>query len=245
MSLTGKTALVTGGSRGIGAATARRLADSGANVVLTYVNGKEKAEGVVRDIEEKGGRAVALRADAGDPAAVTAAVDEAAAAFDGLDILVNNAGILVAGAFAETAVDDLDRLYAVNIRGVFVATQAAVRHLPEGGRVITVGSALAERVPSAGLTAYTTAKAALAGLTRGLARDLAPQGINAVLVHAGLIDTDMNPADGPGAQFFASIPALGRYGTPEEIAETVVFLAGPGGRYITGTAITVDGGFAA
>jgi 3-oxoacyl-[acyl-carrier protein] reductase len=162
-----------------------------------------------------------------------------------IDILVNNAGIFAGGPLEEMTVDQADRLWAVDVRAVFAASQAAARHMTEGGRIISIGSALAERVPVPGLTLYAMCKAALTGLTRGLARDLAPRGITVTVVHGGLIDTDMNPADGPGAGLLRPVTAAGRYGQADDIAATVAYLAGDGGRYVTGTAVTVDGGFAA
>jgi 3-oxoacyl-[acyl-carrier protein] reductase len=243
--LAGKVALVTGGSRGIGAAIARRLAHNGAAVALTYVSAADQAHAVARQIDADGGQALVIRAQAADPSAVVAAVEQTVRQLGRIDILVNNAGIVLTGPIEEMTVDQADRLWAVDVRAVFVAAQAAARHMPEGGRIITVGSALAERVPFTGMTLYAMAKSALTGLTRGLARELGPRGITVTVVHGGLIDTDMNPADGPAAGSLSSIPALGRYGTADDIARTVAHLAGDGGRYVTGTTITVDGGFAA
>jgi 3-oxoacyl-[acyl-carrier protein] reductase len=243
--LAGKVALVTGGSRGIGAAIAQRLARDGAAVALTYSASADKARAVAKQIDADGGRVLVLQADNADPGAVTAAVERTVADLGRIDVLVNNAGIFAGGPVEEFTVEQADRLWAVNVRAVIVAAQAAARHMGEGGRIITIGSALAERVPVPGLTLYAMAKSALTGLTKGLARDLGPRGITVSVVHGGLIDTDMNPADGPGAEFLATVPALGRYGRAEDIAATVAHLAGPGGRYISGAAITVDGGFAA
>jgi 3-oxoacyl-[acyl-carrier protein] reductase len=243
--LTGKVALVTGGSRGIGAAIARRLAREGAAVALTYVSAAAAARAVAKQIDADGGTVLVIHADNADPAAVTAAVEQTVQRLGRIDILVNNAGIFDGGPLEALTVDQADRLWAVDVRAVFVAAQAAARHMPEGGRIITVGSALAERVPVPGMTLYSMAKSALTGLTRGLARDLGPRGITVTVVHGGLIDTDMNPADGPAAGALSRIPALGRYGVADDIARTVAYLAGEGGRYVTGTAITVDGGFAA
>jgi 3-oxoacyl-[acyl-carrier protein] reductase len=243
--LSGKVALVTGGSRGIGAAIARRLARDGAAVALTYVTAAAQARAVAKQIDADGGRVLVIQADNADPCAVTAAVEQTVADLGRIDILVNNAGIIISGPLEEITVEQADRLWAIDVRAVFTASQAAARHMSEGGRIITIGSALAQRVPVPGLTLYTMAKSALTGLTRGLARDLAPRGITVTVVHGGLIDTDMNPAGGPSAAFLRTIPALGRYGHPEDIAATVSHLAGDGGRYVTGTAITVDGGFAA
>ena len=243
--LTGKVALVTGGSRGIGAATALRLAGDGAAVALTYATAADKAQAVARQIEAGGGQALVIQADNADPGAVIAAVEQTVRTLGRIDILVNNAGIIESGPLEEMTVEQADRLWAVDVRAVFVASQAAARHMTEGGRIITIGSALANRVPVPGLTLYSMAKSALTGLTRGLARDLGAQGITVTVVHGGLIDTDMNPAEGPGARLLGHIPALGRYGTAADIAATVAHLAGDGGRYMTGTAVAVDGGFAA
>ena len=243
--LAGKVALVTGGSRGIGAAIVRRLAQQGATVAFTYVSSADKARAVAKQIDADGGRVLVIQADNADPGAVTAAVEQTVSHLGRIDILVNNAGIFAGGTLEKMTAELLDRTWAIDVRAVFVASQAAARHMGEGGRIITVGSALAERVPVPGLTLYAMCKAALTGLTRGLARDLGPRGITAAVVHGGLIDTDMNPADGPAAGFLRGVPALGRYGQVDDIATTVVHLAGDGGRYVTGTAITVDGGFAA
>ena len=243
--LTGKVALVTGGSRGIGAAVARRLAANGATVALTYVSSADKAEAVAKQIEADGGRALVIQADNADPAAVSAAVERTVRELGRLDILVNNAGVFDGGPFDEMTVERADRLWSVNVRAVFVASQAAARHLGAGGRIITIGSAVTERVPVPGMTLYAMSKAALTALTKGMARDLGERGILVTVVHGGLIDTEMNPADSPVAGSFSQVPALGRYGTAEDIADAVAYLASDGGRYITGTALTVDGGFAA
>jgi 3-oxoacyl-[acyl-carrier protein] reductase len=243
--LAGKVALVTGGSRGIGAAIARRLARNGAAVAFTYVTAADKAQAVAKRIDASGGRVLVIQADSADPGAVVAAVDQTVQELGGLDILVNNAGAFIGGPVEEATVEQADHLWAVDVRAVFVACQAAAGHMSEGGRIITIGSALADHVPVPGMTLYAMAKSALTGLTRGLARDLGPRGITVALVHGGLIDTGMNPADGPAASFLSGIPALGRYGSAEDIAAIVAHLAGDGGRYVTGAAISVDGGFAA
>jgi len=243
--LAGKVALVTGGSRGIGAAIARRLARDGAAVAFTYVRAADQARAVAKQIDADGGRALVIRADSADPGAVAAAVEQTVQELGRLDILVNNAGVFMGGPLEEATVGQADRLWAVDVRAVFVASQAAARHMSQAGRIITIGSALADRVPAPGMTLYAMAKSALTGLTRGLARDLGPRGITVALVHGGLIDTDMNPADDPAASVLSSIPELGRYGTAEDIAALVTHLAGDAGRYVTGTAISVDGGFAA
>ena len=241
--LDGKAALVTGGSRGIGAATALRLAREGADVAVGYVNGKEAAEDVVRAVEALGRRAVALRADTGDATEAAEVVHAAAEALGRLDILVNNAGVGVLGPLDTLSLADVDRVLDINVRGVFLASQAAAARLPEGGRIITIGSCMAQRVPGPGGTLYATSKAALAGLTKALARELGGRGITANLVLPGPIDTDMNPADGPYAAGQVAMTALGRFGTAEEVASTVAHLARA--TYVTGAEFSVDGGHAA
>jgi NAD(P)-dependent dehydrogenase (short-subunit alcohol dehydrogenase family) len=242
--LAGKVALVTGGSRGIGAAIARRLAQDGAAVAFTYVSAAEKAQAVAKQIDADGGRVLVIEANNADPGAVTAAVEQTVRELGRIDILVNNAGIFAGGPLEEMTLEQVDRTLAIDVRAVFLASQAAARHMSGDGRIINIGSALAERVPGPGMTLYAMCKSALTGLTKGLARDLGPRGITATVVHGGLIDTDMNPADGPGAGLSA-VTALGHYGIVDDIAATVAHLAGDGGRYVSGTAITVDGGFAA
>jgi NAD(P)-dependent dehydrogenase (short-subunit alcohol dehydrogenase family) len=241
--LDGKVALVTGGSRGIGAATAVRLARAGADVAVTYVNGKEAASDVVRAVEALGRRGVALRADSADAGEAAEAVARTASALGGLDVLVNNAGVGVIGPLETLSAKDVDRVLAVNVRGVFLASQAAAALMPEGGRIITIGSCMAQRVPGPGGTLYTMSKSALIGLTKALARELGARGITANIVHPGPIDTDMNPADGPYGPDQAALTALGRFGTTEEVASTVVHLAGAS--YVTGAEFAVDGGHAA
>ncbi|MEV6010932.1 3-oxoacyl-ACP reductase family protein [Streptomyces sp. NPDC051976] len=243
--LDGKVALVTGGSRGIGEAVALRLAADGADVALTYRGNEERAARVVDKITEMGRRAWAVRSDSADPRAVRAAVEEIAARFGRIDILVNNAGVGLLGPVEDITLEDIDHVLEVNVRAPFVAAQAALRHMTEGGRIVSIGSCIAERVAFAGGTLYATSKTALTGMTKALARELGPRGITANLVHPGPIDTDMNPADGPSADFQSGLTALGHYGQPSDIAETVAHLVGEGGRYVTGAAIAVDGGFAA
>ncbi|GAA3647680.1 SDR family NAD(P)-dependent oxidoreductase [Streptomyces chitinivorans] len=243
--LYGKAALVTGGSRGIGEAVALRLAREGADVALTHRDSEESARRVAEKIKAMGRRALVVRADSADPEAVRAAVDAAAAEFGRLDILVNNAGIGLVGPIGEIAAEDVDRTLYVNVRAPFLACQAALAHMGEGGRIITIGSCVAERVAFPGASLYATGKAALTGLTKALARELGPRGVTANLVHPGPVDTGMNPADGPGADYQSGLTALGRYGKPEEIAATVAHLAGAQGRYITGASIAVDGGLTA
>ncbi len=234
---------MTGGSRGIGAAAAVRLALEGADVAVGYVHGKEAAEEVVRAVEARGRRAVALRADAADPGEAAGVVNAAAQALGGLDILVNNAGVGVLGPLETLSLTEVDRVLAVNVRAVFLASQAAAAIMPEGGRIITVGSCMAQRVPGPGGTLYAMSKAALTGLTKALARELGGRGITANLVHPGPIDTDMNPADGPYAAGQAAMTALGRFGTAGEVASTVAYLAGAA--FVTGAEFAVDGGHAA
>ncbi|MFE2636037.1 SDR family NAD(P)-dependent oxidoreductase [Streptomyces scopuliridis] len=243
--LDGKVAFVTGGSRGIGEAVALRLAGDGADVALTYQHSAERATEVVDRIKALDRRALAVRADSADPVAVRDAVDRAAAEFGRLDILVNNAGTGAMGPVGDVSLDDVDRVLSVNVRAPFLTSQAALRHMSEGGRIVTIGSCMAERAAFPGGALYATSKTALTGLTKALARELGPRGITANLIHPGPIDTDMNPADGPGAEMQRGFTALGRYGRPSDIAATVAHLAGDGGRYVTGASIAVDGGFAA
>ncbi|AIN57320.1 3-oxoacyl-ACP reductase family protein [Pseudomonas soli] len=243
--LTGKVALVQGGSRGIGAAIVRRLAREGAKVAFTYVSSSASAEALAGEINSGGGQALALRADSADTQAVQQAVADTAKAFGGLDILVNNAGVLTVAPVAEFDLADFDRLLAVNVRSVFVATQAAVKHMGQGGRVINIGSTNAERMPFAGGAPYAMSKSALVGLTKGLARDLGPQGITVNNVQPGPVDTDMNPASGEFAESLIPLMAIGRYGQADEIASFVAYLAGPEAGYITGASLLADGGFAA
>lgn len=245
LELAGKVALVTGGSRGIGAAIARRLARGGADVALTYVSAAERARTVVGEIEAAGRRGLAIAADSADSAAVVGAVERTVAELGRIDILVNNAGIALMGPLEAVTLDDVDRTLAIHVRSVFLASQAAARHMGAGGRIVSIGSCLAERAPGPGTTLYSMSKAALVGLTKGLARDVGPRGITANLVQPGPIDTDMNPADGPGADGQRSLLAVGHYGSADDIAATVAHLAGEGGRFITGATIAVDGGFAA
>ncbi|MFF9216751.1 SDR family NAD(P)-dependent oxidoreductase [Streptomyces viridosporus] len=241
--LRGRVALVTGGGRGIGAATALRLAREGADVAVTYVNDEEAAASVVRAVEALGRRAMALRADAADAAEAAGAVTAAVRALGRLDILVNNAGVGLLGPLETLSPADVDRVLAVNVRGAFVTAQAAAAHLPEGGSIVTVGTCMTQRVPGPGGTLYAMSKSALVGLTKALARELGGRGITANIVHPGPIDTDLNPADGPHAPGQAAMTALGRFGTADEVADTVVHLAGAA--YVTGAEFAVDGGHAA
>ena len=243
--LDGKVALVQGGSRGIGAAIVRRLARDGARVAFTYVSSAGPAEQLAQEIIGNGGQALALRADSADAAAVQLAVDDTAKAFGGLDILVNNAGVLTVAPIAEFDLGDFDRMLAVNVRSVFVASQAAVRYMGQGGRIINIGSTNAERMPFAGGAPYAMSKSALVGLTRGMARDLGPQGITVNNVQPGPVNTDMNPVDGPNAAAMHGLMALARHAHPEEIAGMVGYLASPEAAFVTGASLNIDGGFAA
>ena len=243
--LTGKVALVTGGSRGLGAAIAQRLAHDGATVAITYTSSPQKADEVVLAIESAGGKALAIRADSADVEAVKNAVTETVKAFGRLDILVNNAGIAVMAAIDEFSMDDFDRLIAVNVKGVFVATQEAVRHMTEGGRIVMIGSVNSDLVPFVGGSVYALTKGAIASFTRGLARDLGPRGITVNNIQPGPIDTDMNPAEGPFADSLKSTMALQRYGRAEEVAAMVSYLASPEAAFVTGASLKIDGGFAA
>ncbi|MDN3516581.1 3-oxoacyl-ACP reductase family protein [Aquisalimonas lutea] len=241
-SLTGKVALVTGGSRGMGAAIARSLAAEGARVALTYVQSEDKARSVVAQIEQAGGEALAIRADNQDPAAVASAVDAAREAFGPLDVLVNNAGIFDAGPFDEFSVADFDRTMNINVRAAFVATQRAAVDMPEEGRVITIGSNLATHVPYPGISLYSLSKAALIGFSRALARELGSRGIRVNVIHPGSTDTDMNPANGELADAQRGTMAIPSYGDPNDVASLVTWLAGPNARSVTGAEVTIDGG---
>lgn len=243
--LTGKVALVTGGGRGIGAAVAQRLADDGAAVAVTYASSAEQAHALAERIEAKAGRALAIHADNQDPQAVRDAVDTTVSRLGRIDILVNNAAHFVRGDLDQITLDEVDRTLAVNVRAVFVACQAAARHMGPGGRIITIGTCLTGRVPGPGLTLFAMSKSALTGLTKGLARELGPRGITAAVIDPGPIDTHANPADGPQAPAFSGLTAVGHYGATVDIATTVAHLAGDAGRYITGTTISIDGGFTA
>jgi 3-oxoacyl-[acyl-carrier protein] reductase len=241
--LAGKTAVVTGGSRGIGAAVARALAAGGADVALTYQSDAESAAAVVKEIEAAGRRARAIQADSADTETAVAAVNGVAAAWGGLDILVNNAAMFPTGPMSEATMDEYDQTMAVNVRTPYAASVAAAAHMSDGGRIISIGSNVAVRAPFAGLGLYTLSKTALIGLTKGLARDLGPRGITVNLVHPGPTDTDLNPADGPMADTMRAHTALGRFARPGDVAAMVAYLAGPGAGYVTGASLLVDGGF--
>jgi 3-oxoacyl-[acyl-carrier protein] reductase len=243
--LEGKVALITGGSRGIGAAIAKRLASDGANVTITYTKGADAAESVVKEIERAGRKAIAIQADAADADAVKAAVEKTVTTFGRLDILVNNAGTAVPKRFEETTLEELDRLMDINVRGVFVATQAALKHMKSGGRIISIGSAVGERALTPGLVPYSATKGAVKMFTQGLSREVASRGITVNNVQPGPIDTDTNPATGEWAVPQKAFTALGRYGHVDEVAALVAFVAGPESSYITGANLNVDGGMIA
>lgn len=242
MMLTKKRALVTGASRGIGASIAQALAAEGADVAITYEKSEERAAEVVRAIKAQGRRAVAIRADSADPAAIQNSIDRTVRELGGLDILVNNAGILRLGELKDLSLEDIEAILDVNVRGPIIASKSALPHLGKGGRIITIGSFFAERVPSPVLSVYAASKSALVAFTKGLARELGPKEVTVNLVQPGSIDTDMNPAHGPFGETLRQLTAAGHYGHVEDIANIVAFLASAKARYITGSALTVDGG---
>jgi 3-oxoacyl-[acyl-carrier protein] reductase len=237
-----KVALVTGGSRGIGAAIARRLATDGASVAITYAKDAKAAAAVVKAIELAGGRAVAIQADAADVKAAAAAIENTIATFGRLDVLVNNAGTAIPKTFEETTLEEMDRVIDINVRGAMVATQAALKHMKSGGRIIMIGSAIGERVSTPGLVAYSGTKGAVKMFTQALAREVGSRGITVNNVQPGPIDTDLNPASGDWAVTQKAATALDRYGRADEVAAMVAFVAGPESSYITGANLTVDGG---
>jgi 3-oxoacyl-[acyl-carrier protein] reductase len=237
-----KVALVTGGSRGIGAAIAKRLAADGASVAITYAKDASAASAVVKAIELGGGKAIAIQADASDSKAVKDAVEKAVAALGRLDVLVNNAGTAIPKKFEETTLEELDRVIDINLRGVFVTTQAALKHMNDGGRIINIGSCVGERMMTPGLVPYSATKGAVKMFTQGLSREVGDRGITVNNVQPGPIDTDLNPAAGEWATPQKAATALNRYGTVDEVAALVSFVAGPESSYITGANLTVDGG---
>ncbi|MBP2473085.1 3-oxoacyl-[acyl-carrier protein] reductase [Crossiella equi] len=243
--LNGRVALVTGASRGIGAGIATRLAADGAAVALTWSSSPDNAERVVKEITAAGGTAIAIQADAADEQQVRASVEQTVTAFGGLDVLVANAGIAGMKPVEQTTLADFDRVFAVNVRGVYAGVLAALPHLPEGGRIITVGSSVANRTPFPGGGVYTASKSALTGLVRALARDLGPRGITVNNVQPGPVGTDMNPADGPDSAAMHGVMALSGHGTPADVGSLVSYLAGPESRFITGASLDIDGGWSA
>jgi 3-oxoacyl-[acyl-carrier protein] reductase len=241
----GKVAFINGGSRGIGAATARRLASEGAKVAIGYAASAIAAEALVEEIKAAGGEAIAIKADAADAAALTKAIDSVAERFGRLDILVNSAGVLLLGPTDQFSLEDFDRTVAVNVRGVFVASQAAAKHMTDGGRIINIGSTNAQRMPFEGGAAYAMSKSALVGLVKGMARDLGSRNITVNNVAPGPVDTDMNPADSDFALGLHGLMALKRHGKADEVAAMVSYLAGPEAGFVTGADLLIDGGFAA
>ena len=240
-----KRVLVTGGSRGIGAAIVRRLAGEGAHVALTYVSRPDQAEATVKAAQALGVKALAIQADSADAAALFAAVERTVQELGGIDILVSSAGVGIIEPIDNFRLEDFDRTWSVNVRAAFVAIQAAIKYMTAGGRIITIGSCNAERMPFAGGGVYAMSKAALVGLVKGLARDLGPRGITINNVQPGPVDTDMNPATGDFAKMVIQHMALPRYGSGDEIASLVAYLAGPESSFITGASLTIDGGFTA
>jgi len=243
LSLQHKRALVTGGSRGIGAGIVNRLAREGADVALTYVSKPEQANQTAKVAQALGVKALAIQADSGDAKAVLAAVERTVNELGGIDILVNSAGVLAMAPIDDFRLEDFDRTVAVNLRAVFIATQAAVKHMKSGGRIINIGSCNAERMPFAGGAVYAMSKAALVGLVKGLARDLGPRGITINNVQPGPTDTDMNPANGPFADALRTFMAVPHYGSTDDVAAMVAYLAGPEAGFVTGASLTIDGGF--
>jgi 3-oxoacyl-[acyl-carrier protein] reductase len=237
-----KVAFITGGSRGIGAAIAKRLAADGASVAITYAKDSNAASAVVKAIESAGGKAIAIQADAADAAAITAAVEKTVATFGPLDVLVNNAGTAIPKKFEETTLEELNRVIDINVRGPMLATQAALKHMNDGGRIIMIGSCVGERLMTPGLVPYSATKGAVKMFAQGLSREVGSRGITVNNVQPGPIDTDLNPAAGDWATPQKAATALNRYGTVEEVAALVAFVAGPESSYITGSNLTVDGG---
>ena len=240
--LAGKVALVTGGSRGIGAAIAKRLAAEGAGVAVTYSKGADAASSLVKEIERGGGKAIAIQADAADADAVRDAVERTVTTLGRLDVLVNNAGTAIPKPFEEATLEEMDRVIDINIRGVLVATQAALKHMKSGGRIIMIGSCVGERMMTPGLVPYSATKGAVKMFTQGLSREVGKRGITVNNIQPGPIDTDLNPAAGDWAAPQKAATALDRYGKADEVAALVAFVAGPEASYITGANITVDGG---
>lgn len=243
--LNGKVAFISGGSRGIGAATARRLAREGATVAIGYNASAVAAEALAEEIKAAGGQALAVKADAADAAGLTHAIDSVAERFGRLDILVNSAGVLIVGPLEEYSLENFDQTLAVNVRSVFVASQAAAKHMQDGGRIISIGSTNGQRMPFAGGAAYAMSKSALIGLVKGLARDLGPRGITVNNVAPGPVDTDMNPENSDFGRGLHDLMAIRRHAKADEIAAMVAYLAGPEAAFVTGADLLIDGGFAA
>lgn len=245
MEFQGKIALVTGGTRGIGAAIVRRLAQRGADVAFTYARSEQAARDLVQELDGTGGRVLGVKADSRDMAAVRAAVDQTAREFGRLDILVNSAGVFPSGPIEDATLQEINDTLAIHAAAVYVASQAALAHMGSGGRIISIGSCFAQRVPYGGVTLYAMSKSALIGFTKGLAREVGARGITVNIVDPGSTDTDMNPADGPTVAAELELMAIKRYAKPEEIAAAVAYLAAAESQFITGSALAIDGGFTA
>lgn len=245
MKFQGKAALVTGGARGIGAAIVRHLASEGADVAFTYATSDRSAEALIDALTVHGGRLLGLKADSRDPTAIRHAVDQTAETFGRLDILVNNAGVFPAGPIEDVSLQEIDDTLAIHARAVFITSQAALSHMRAGGRIISIGSCFAQRVPYGGVTLYAMSKSALIGFTKGLAREVGERGITVNIVDPGSTETDMNPIDGPAVAAELELMAVKRYAQPAEIAAAVGFLAGEESRFITGSSLAIDGGFTA
>lgn len=245
MEFKGKVALVTGGTRGIGAAIVRRLALRGADVAYTYARSDQAAKDLAHELGASGARVLSIKADSRDPVAVRAAVDQTARELGRLDILVNSAGVFPSGPIEEATLEEINDTLAIHARAVFVASQAALAHMGSGGRIISIGSCFAQRVPYGGVTLYAMSKSALIGFTKGLAREVGPRGITVNIVDPGSTDTDMNPADGPAVAAELELMAIKRYAEPGEIAAAVGYLAAAESQFITGSALAIDGGFTA
>lgn len=245
MEFEGKIAFVTGGTRGIGAAIVRRLAREGADVAFSFANSDRAAKDLADELDEAGTRVLAIKADSRDPAAIKAAVEQVARKWGRLDILVNSAGVFYAGPIEQVSLEEVDETLAIHTRAVFVASQAALVHMGPGGRIISIGSCFAQRVPYAGVTLYAMSKSALIGFTKGLAREVGERGITVNIVDPGSTDTDMNPADGPTVEAELELMAVKRYAGPEEIAGAVRYLASAESRFVTGASLAIDGGFTA